>query len=69
MIAMVRTVAARMGMPRALAVPFPFGHALGARDDVAGQRDVMRALVRLLEAPGPGPVLEDYTPAAASGRQ
>jgi hypothetical protein len=60
MIALVRNVAERMGMPRALAVPFPFGHALGAMHDTEGQRDVMRHLVHLLESPGPGPVLRDY---------
>lgn len=69
MIALVRSVAERMGMPRALSVPFRFGHALGEPGDAPGQRGVMRALVALLEAPGQGPVLRDYTPAAISGGQ
>jgi hypothetical protein len=45
-----------------LAVPFPFGRALGQPGDVEEQRDVLRALLALLDAPGPGPVLVDYEP-------
>ena len=43
-----------------LAVPFKFGHALGEPGDADGQRDVLRALLTMLETPGPGPVLWDY---------
>ena len=51
-----------MGAPRTLTVPFRFGHPLGAAHDAAGQGDVLRALLQLLEMPGPGPVLRDYSP-------
>jgi len=34
--------------PRALEVPFPFGHPLGRPGDAAGQREVLRQALRLL---------------------
>ena len=48
--------------PRMLAVPFSFGKALGEPGDAEGQRKVVRALLAMLEAEGPGPLLSDYTP-------
>ncbi len=63
-IALVRSVAERLAAPRMLAVPFRFGRALGEPHDVNGQRDVLRALLALLDDAGPGPVLRDYLPSA-----
>lgn len=58
-VALVRHVAAAMHIPRALAVPFPFGAPLGG-EGAARQRDVMRRALALLERPGPPPLLVDY---------
>ena len=59
-ISMVRQHTERVKPPRALFVPFPFGHPLGKPHDPAGQLAVMRAALALLERPS-GPVLEDYS--------
>ena len=59
-IALVRSVAERVRPPRVLAVPFRFGAPLGEAHDEAGQLSVMRAALRLLEEPGPPPLLRDY---------
>ena len=58
-----------MGPPRALWVPFILGRPFGVPGDGQFQQRVLRAALRLLEAPA-GPVLEDYAeeapaPAAA----
>lgn len=61
-LALVRDVARRVRPPRALAVPFPFGAALG----LAGQPEIQHAVLRqafaLLEHPGPGPLLANFRP-------
>jgi hypothetical protein len=54
--------------PRALFVPFPFGHAFGRAGDVALQHRVLRAALDLLEAPA-GPVLRDFPSDAEPGDQ
>ena len=64
-IALVRHVAERVRPPRALAVPFRFGAPLGETNTADEQRAVLRAALRLLEHPGPAPVLADYSTAAA----
>lgn len=61
-IALVHSVAERLRAPRLLSVPFPFGRPLGEPHDAAGQRRVLRAVLRLLEESGPGPVLRAYRP-------
>ena len=48
-----------MGPPRALWVPFILGRPFGVPGDGQFQQRVLRAALRLLEAPA-GPVLEDY---------
>jgi len=58
-IALVREHAERVKPPRALFVPFPFGHPLGKPHDADGQRQVLRAALDLLQAER-GPVLADY---------
>lgn len=57
-VALVRQVARRVRMPRALAVPFRFGAPLGGGGPSL-QRTVLEAALGLLAAPGPGPVLAD----------
>ena len=59
-IALLREVAEQVRPPRTLSVPFRHGYPLGAPNDAALQRDVIRAALRLLEDPGPGPVIADY---------
>ncbi len=50
--------AERVGVPRALAVEFPFGHILGRAHDREMQRRVLRqALDVLKSASGPGTIL------------
>ena len=61
-IALVRSVAETLRPPRALAVPYAFGHPLGDADDPGGQGAVLRALLALLNDAGPAPVLRDYRP-------
>jgi hypothetical protein len=58
-IALVREHAERVKPPRALFVPFPFGHPLGKPHDAEGQRRVLRAALALFDAER-GPVLADY---------
>ena len=57
---LLRTVAERVRPPRALWVPFRHGYPLGTPRDAEGQRRVLKAALRLLEHPGPAPVLADF---------
>ncbi len=61
-IALVRSIAEAVRPPRSLAVPFPFGTALGPPGDVATQTAVLTAALDLLAEPGPGPLLTDWAP-------
>jgi hypothetical protein len=58
-ISLVREHTEKVKPPRALFVPFPFGHPLGEADDSDLQTRVMRAAFALLDEPD-GPVLVDY---------
>ena len=58
-ISMVREHTEKIKPPRALFVPFPFGHALGRPDDPALQHRVLAAALALLGEPI-GPVLRDF---------
>jgi hypothetical protein len=58
-ISMVREHTEKVKPPRALFVPFPFGHALGRPNDPALQHRVLRAALDLLTEPA-GPVLRDF---------
>ncbi len=50
--------AEKIGVPRTLAVEFPFGHTLGQPHNVAQQRRVIRqALTALEEAKSPGKIV------------
>jgi len=65
-ISLVREHTEKVKPPRALYVPFPFGHALGRPDDPDLQHRVLRAALDLLGAPA-GPVLRDFPDDAEPG--
>jgi hypothetical protein len=67
-ISMVREHTEKVKPPRALFVPFPFGHALGRPDDPALQHRVLRAALDLLAEPT-GPVLRDFPDDTEPGDQ
>ena len=56
----------KVGPPRALWVPFELGRPLGAPDDAAFQKKVVRAALALLDRTD-GPVLEDFPEDAPAG--
>jgi hypothetical protein len=65
-ISMVREHTEKVKPPRALFVPFPFGHALGRPNDPDLQHRVLKAALELLAAPA-GPVLSDFLDDAEAG--
>ncbi len=67
-ISMVREHTEKVKPPRALWVPFPFGHALGRPNDAELQHRVLKAALDLLGEPT-GPVLRDFPDTAESGDQ
>ena len=67
-ISLVREHTEKIRPPRALFVPFPFGHAFGRPDDAGLQHRVLRAALDLLHAPS-GPVLRDFPDDAEPGDQ
>ena len=67
-ISMVREHTEKVKPPRALFVPFPFGHALGRPNDPDLQHRVLRAALDLLAEPA-GPVLRDFPDDAEPGDQ
>ena len=67
-ISLVREHTEKVKPPRALFVPFPFGHALGRPNDPALQHRVLAAALELLAEPA-GPVLRDFPDAAEPGDQ
>jgi hypothetical protein len=63
-IQLLREVALRVRPPRALWVPFPHGHPLGAPGDAERQHRVIEAALRLLEdREATPPWLVDFDPA------
>jgi hypothetical protein len=66
-ISLVREHTEKVKPPRALFVPFPFGHPLGEADAPELQTRVMRAAFSLLDG-DTGPVLEDYPDDIYSGQ-
>lgn len=58
-ISLIREHSQKIKPPRALWVPFELGRPLGVPDDPAFQHQVLRAALKLLEAPS-GPVLVDF---------
>ena len=67
-ISMVREHTEKVKPPRALFVPFPFGHALGRPEDPPLQHRVLAAALALLTEPA-GPVLRDFPDDAEPGEQ
>jgi hypothetical protein len=67
-ISMVREHSEKVKPPRALFVPFPFGHALGRPDDPALQHRVLAAALALLGEPA-GPVLRDFPDDGGPGQE
>jgi hypothetical protein len=65
-ISMVREHTDKVKPPRALFVPFPYGHALGRPNDPELQHRVLKAALDLLGASA-GPVLVDFPDEAESG--
>jgi D-proline reductase (dithiol) PrdB len=62
-IALWREIAVRVRPPRALAVPFPFGHPFDRPEDPARQHAVLEAALGFFERPEKtGPLLVDFTP-------
>jgi hypothetical protein len=64
----VREHTEKIKPPRALFVPFPFGHAFGRPNDTVVQHRVLRAALDLLAEPS-GPVLRDFPDDTESGDQ
>lgn len=60
-IQLLRRVAEAVRPPRSLLVPFPHGYPLGQPNDPDLQKRILRAALALLDHPGPGPVLEEYS--------
>jgi hypothetical protein len=67
-ISLVREHTEKIKPPRALFVPFPFGHAFGRPDDAPLQHRVLRGALDLLFRPS-GPVLVDFPDDAEPGDQ
>ena len=65
-ISLVREHTEKIKPPRALFVPFPFGHAFGRPNDAALQHRVLDAALDLLGTPT-GPVLRDFPDDAEPG--
>ncbi len=65
----LREAAERLRPPRALWVPFPHGYALGAPNDAPLQREILRQTFALLDEPGPGPVLREYSQQPVGARR
>jgi len=60
-VALVREHVVKMRPPRALWVPFEMGRPFGTPNDIGLQHRVLEATLALLDQPGPGPFLEDFT--------
>jgi hypothetical protein len=67
-ISLVREHTEKIKPPRALFVPFPFGHAFGRPGDPALQHRVLRAALDLFAATS-GPVIADFPDDAEPGDQ
>ena len=61
-ITLLREITEKVRPPRALLVPYPLGYPLGRPDDPELQTRILRAAFALLDRPGPGPILEPYSP-------
>jgi hypothetical protein len=61
-VTMLPEITRKVGIPRALIVPYPLGYPLGRPDDPQIQTAVLSAALALLSHPGPPPVLSDFRP-------
>ncbi len=52
----------RVRPPRWLSLPFPMGFPLGLPHEAGTQRRILRQALRMVEAPGPGPVRVAFEP-------
>lgn len=59
-ISLIRLHSEKIRPPRALFVPFELGRPMGNPGDVAGQRDVLKRALAMLDHTGPEALLEDY---------
>jgi hypothetical protein len=66
-ISLIREHTVKIKPPRAVWVPFPFGHAIGHRNDIAEQRAVLDLAFSTLDA-AEGPVLLDFAAKARNER-
>jgi hypothetical protein len=64
---LVREHTVKLKPPRAVWVPFPFGHSIGHRNDITEQRAVLELAFSTLDAPA-GPVLLDFVAAERNER-
>ncbi|HEX7615109.1 MAG TPA: hypothetical protein VF554_07490 [Thermoanaerobaculia bacterium] len=62
-VTMLREITQKVRTPRALAVPYALGFPLGKPGDPELQTRILRAAFALLEEPGPGPLLVDFSEA------
>ena len=62
-VTMLKEVTVKVRTPRARAVPYALGYPLGKPGDPALQTRILRAAFALLDVPGPGPVLADFSAA------
>jgi hypothetical protein len=62
-VTMLKEVTVKVRTPRAIAVPYALGYPLGEPNDAALQARILAAAFALLDAPGPGPVLADFSAA------
>lgn len=60
-VTLLKEVTEKVRTPRVLAVPYALGYPLGKPDDPALQTRILRASFALLDAPGPPPVLVEFT--------
>jgi hypothetical protein len=67
-ISIMPEVTRKVGVPRALEVPFPLGFPVGPADDRATQRAVVQAALALTGRTDV-PVLEPYQGSSGAGRQ
>lgn len=60
-VSICREITEKVGPPRTLYAPYPFGFPLGAAGDADLQLGIIRRALALLEAEGPPPVTAEFT--------
>ena len=59
-ISLLREVTKAVNPPRTLFVDRPLGYPLGQPNDPALQKNIIMSALRLLQDPGPLPIVEDF---------